>query len=158
MSSDDSEAFKEFFHAAAEGGWKLLQYYLCGPTRGFRASQRGNGLGGVHCARNSRRVVPLHIFRGISQQGRGRNEHSSVSAAEDEKEAKTCPKPVVVKMVTPAQQSTEQAKSNLKRQAQEREEETRTEVARHLHKRRRRTRKALPNTKRSSTQLPLFRK
>ena len=108
MSSDDSEAFKRFFQAAAEGGWKLLQYYMCGP-RSFRASQRGNGLGGVHCTRNSHKVVPLNAFDGIVQHGNGKPHPKSES----------CEPPVVIKMVTPMQQTAEQANSDLKRKADE---------------------------------------
>ena len=106
MSSDDSEAFKRFFQAAAEGGWKLLQYYMCGP-KSFRANQRGNGLGGVHCAHNSHKVVPLNAFDGIAQRGNGQLNPTTASSEP----------PVVIKMVTPAQQTAEQANSNLKRKA-----------------------------------------
>lgn len=126
MSGDgDSEAFKKFFQTAAEGGWRLLQHYMCGPTRGFRANQRGNGLGGIHCARNSHRVIPLNAFEGISwQSGKGRKKKSDLEEEEEDEEdrrdqRKCNSKPVVIQMVSPAQQSTEQAKANLKREAQE---------------------------------------
>ena len=158
MSSDDSEAFKKFFQAAADGGWKLLQYYMCGPTRaGFRTNQRGNGLGGIHCARNSHKVIPLHIFEGTSQHGRGRYEN----AVTNESEASTCSKPVVVKMVTPAQQSTEQARANLKREAQE-IKESRGDTSTHSLKRRRRTpattKKKKTKKVEDTAHLPIFRK
>ena len=112
MSTDDSEAFKRFFQTAAEGGWRLLQHYMCGP-KAFRANQRGNGLGGVHCARNSHRVIPLNVFDGVNQRGRGPGPKRN--------EGKECnTRPVVIKMVTPAQQTAEQADSDLKRKAEER--------------------------------------
>ena len=118
MSDGDSEDFKKFFQTAAEGGWRLLQHYMCGPTRGFRSNQRGNGLAGIHCARNSHRVIPLHAFHGTSwQSGKGVEKNSAEETEEDD-ERKCPPKPVVIQMVSPAQQTTEQAKSNLKRQAE----------------------------------------
>ena len=128
MSDGDSEAFKKFFQTAAEGGWRLLQHYMCGPTPGgFRgANQRGNGMGGIHCARNSHRVIPLHAFHGTSMQsGKGpwkTTPDMEVDAEDDEDHYKTgrikkCHNSS--KPVSPAQQSTEQAKSNLKREAED---------------------------------------
>ena len=138
---------------------QLLQYYMCGPTRaGFRTNQRGNGLGGIHCARNSHKVIPLHIFEGTSQLGRGRHE----SSVTNESQANNCSKPVVVKMVTPAQQSTEQARANLKREAQE-IKDSRGDASTHSFKRRRRTTPTAKKKKKTkkvedTAHLPIFRK
>ena len=94
-----------------------MQYYMCGgPSRGFRANQRGNGLGGIHCRRNSHRVIPLNAFEGTSwQSGRGRKKTSDMLLDEDEEEEeeeednkdrrdrrKCKSKPVVIKMVSAA--------------------------------------------------------
>ena len=129
MSGDDSEAFQRFFKTAAEGGWRLLQHYMCGPTRGFRASQRGNGLGGIHCARNSHRVIPLNAFDGVVQSGQGpgpkryEKENGPRPRRNEEKECNS--RPVVIKMISASEQTAEQARSNLKREAEERKKEAR---------------------------------
>ena len=103
----------------------MLQHYICGPARGFRGSQRGNGLGGVHCAHNSHRVIPLSAFDGVRQSGQGpgpkRNEEKECDA-----------RPVVIKMVAPAQQTADQAKSNLKREAEEMKKEARPKKRRQV--------------------------
>ena len=139
MSRDDSEAFKRFFQTAAEGGWRLLQHYMCGPTRSFRANQRGNGLGGVHCARNSHRVIPLNAFDGVVQSGLGpgpkRNEDRQLGQGPgpNRKEDKACnARPVVIKMISAAQQTAEQAKANLKQEAEAIKNEARPKKKRKL--------------------------
>ena len=75
----------------------------------LEGNQRGNGVGGVHCARNSHKVIPLNAFDGITQYGNGQP-HPKSDPGDP---------PVVIKMVTPVQQTAEQANSDLKRKADE---------------------------------------
>ena len=77
--------------AIADGAWQLLQHFVC---RDYKTSQRGNGAGGVHSRHNAHRLYPSH---------------QPVKS-----EAKKCEDKVTVRMVSPAQATVEQARSEAK--------------------------------------------
>ena len=118
---EDKEAFQKFFQAALEGGWGLLQHYMCRPLlRGQNGGGLGNVAGSLH-----RRGVPLDLYNNVQVGGR-------------EKEDK---KKICIKMVNPTEQSLDQAKSELKREAVEKKAIKRSAPSppRHSAKKRRTT-------------------
>ena len=119
--AEDKEAFQKFFKAALEGGWGLLQHYLCQSTlRGRR--QSGSGLGNVIGSLH-RPGVPLDLYKSVQVGG-------------NEKDEK---KKICVKMVNPTEQALDQAKSELKREIAEKKAIKRTapsQVAQSSKKRR----------------------
>ena len=82
--------------AIADASWQLLQHFVC---RDYKTSQRGNGAGGVHSRHNSHRLYPIPMTEMVKK--------------EDHK-GKCNKKKVTVKMVSPAQATVEQAKSESK--------------------------------------------
>ena len=78
--------------AVADGTWQLLQHFVC---RDYKTSQRGNGAGGVHSRHNAHRLYPIPNNRPVRS------------------EAPKCDS-VKIKMVSPAQATVEQAKSEAK--------------------------------------------
>ena len=83
--------------AVADGAWWLLQHYVC---RGYKNSQRGSGVGGIHTRHNAHQLYPVHPLK----------EHTSEQQAEERKPS------IVIKMISPAQATLEQAQSELKKQ------------------------------------------
>ena len=82
--------------AIADGAWQLLQHFVC---RDYKTSQRGNGAGGVHSRHNAHRLYPSH--------------------QPIKSEAKKCEDKVTVRMVSPAQATVEQARSEAKQLKEE---------------------------------------
>ena len=70
---------------------ECLNVFVC---RDYKTSQRGNGAGGVHSRHNAHRLYPSH--------------------QPNKSEAKKCEDKVTVRMVSPAQATVEQARSEAK--------------------------------------------
>ena len=84
--------------AIADASWQLLQHFVC---RDYKTSQRGNGAGGVHSRHNSHRLYPMP--------------NSVTEMVKKESPKGVCKKKnVTIKMVSPAQATVEQAKSESK--------------------------------------------
>ena len=99
--SDDKQAFQKFFQAALEGGWGLLQHYMCRPMpRDKHMNMTGGGLGNVFGSLQ-RPGIPLSLYTSTTQVGGHKK--------------KTDDKKVCIKMVSPPEQVVQQAKSELKR-------------------------------------------
>ena len=79
--------------AIADGAWQLLQHFVC---RDYKTSQRGNGAGGVHSRHNAHCLYPSH------------------QPVKSEAKPKKCEGKVTVRMVSPAQATVEQARSEAK--------------------------------------------
>ena len=79
--------------AIADGAWQLLQHFVC---RDYKTSQRGNGAGGVHSRNNAHCLYPSH------------------QPVKSEAKPKKCEGKVTVRMVSPAQATVEQARSEAK--------------------------------------------
>ena len=90
---------EKLMNAVADGAWLLLQHYVC---RGYKTSQRGSGVGGIHTRHNAHQLYPVHPLK----------EHKGEQQAEERKE-KPC---VSIKMISPAKATLEQAESGLKNQ------------------------------------------
>ena len=90
---------EKFMDAVADGAWLLLQHYVC---RGYKSSQRGSGVGGIHTRHNAHQLYPVHSLK----------EHTGEQQAEERKEKPS----VSIKMISPAQATLEQAQSELKKQ------------------------------------------
>ena len=97
---------EKLMDAVADGAWWLLQHYVC---RGYKNSQRGSGVGGIHTRHNAHQLYPVHPLK----------EHTSEQQAEERKPS------VVIKMISPAQATLEQAQSELKKQKRGRRNPTR---------------------------------
>ena len=103
--ADDKEAFQNFFKAALEGGWGLLQHYMCRPMpRDKHMNMTGGGLGNVFGARQ-RPGIPLDLYSSVQVGGFKKDDDGK-----EEKKEKVC-----INMVNPTQQAVDQAKSTLKR-------------------------------------------
>ena len=83
--------------AIADEAWQLLQHFVC---RDYKTSQRGNGAGGVHSRHNAHRLYPKNMTEFVKQ------------APDTPKEK--CDGKFKIKMVSPAQATVEQAKSEAK--------------------------------------------
>ena len=46
---------EKLMDAVADGAWLLLQHYVCG---GYKSSQRGSGVGGIHTRHNEGETPP----------------------------------------------------------------------------------------------------
>ena len=90
---------EKLMDAVADGAWLLLQHYVC---RGYKSSQRGSGVGGIHTRHNAHQLYPVHPLK----------EHTGEQQAEERKEKPS----VSIKMISPAQATLEQAQSELKKQ------------------------------------------
>ena len=100
--AEDKEAFQKFFKAALEGGWGLLQHYLCRPMpRDRHQNMTGGGLGNILGA-HQRPGVPLSLYTSTTQVGGNKK--------------KTDDKKICIKMLSPPEQMLQQAKSQLKRE------------------------------------------
>ena len=97
---------EKLMDVVADGAWRLLQHYVC---RGYKNSQRGSGVGGIHTRHNAHQLYPVHPLK----------EHTSEQQAEERKPS------VVIKMISPAQATLEQAQSELKKQKRGRRNPTR---------------------------------
>ena len=91
---------------AAKGAYQLLQHRVC---RGYKTSQRGNGMGGVHHRHNAHRLYLIPKMDEI--------EHVK---PDDDRPSK-CDK-VTLKMISPAQATLERAESEAKRRKKEENE------------------------------------
>ena len=99
--SDYKEKLRD---AIADGAWQLLQHFVC---LDYKTSQRGNGAGGVHSRHNAHRLYSIPSHQPIKSEAK----------------PKKCEDKVTVRMVSPAQATVEQARSEakqLKESAQER--------------------------------------
>ena len=83
--------------AVADEAWRLLQHYVC---RDYRTSQRGSGVGGIHIRHNAHQIYPVHPLK----------EHTG----EQQQQAEERKPRISLKMISPAQATLEQAKSELK--------------------------------------------
>ena len=107
--AEDKEAFQKFFQAALEGGWGLLQHYMCRPMpRDRHMNMTGGGLGNVFGALQ-RPGIPLDLFSSV-QVGGDSDEKDQDEENKENKEKKLC-----VNMINPTQQTVDQAISKLKR-------------------------------------------
>ena len=90
--SDYKEKLRD---AIADGAWQLLQHFVC---RDYKTSQRGNGAGGVHSRHNAHRLYSIPSHQPIKSEAK----------------PKKCEDKVTVRMVSPAQATVEQARSEAK--------------------------------------------
>ena len=105
--TEDKKAFQKFFQAALEGGWGLLQHYMCRPMpRDRHANMTGGGLGNVFGALQ-RPGVPLSLYTSTTQVGGNMKKTDDTKKRDDKK--------ICIKMVNPTEQSLDQAKSELRR-------------------------------------------
>ena len=94
-----------FVDMAAKGAFQLLQHYVCCD---YKTSQRGCGMRGVHHRHNAHRLYLIPKMDEIEKKP-------------SEKPSSKCDK-VTIKMVSPAQATVEQVKSEIKRRKKEEEE------------------------------------
>ena len=83
--------------AIADGAWQLLQHFVC---RDYKTSQHGNGAGGVHSRHNAHCLYPKHMCEFVKQP--------------PDTPKEKCDGKFKIKMVSPAQATVEQAKSEAK--------------------------------------------
>ena len=83
--------------AIADGAWQLLQHFAC---RDYKTSQRGNGAGGVHSRHNAHRLYPKNMTEFVKQP--------------PDTPKEKCDGEFKIKIVSPAQATVEQAKSEAK--------------------------------------------
>ena len=72
-------ASEKLMDAVADGGWRLLQHYVC---RDYRTSQRGSGVGGIHTRHNAHQIYPVHPLNehtGEQQQQQEAEERKPIS-------------------------------------------------------------------------------
>ena len=93
VSFDQGECSCTLHFKNADGAWQLLQHFVC---RDYKTSQRGNGAGGVHSRHNAHRLYPSH------------------QPVKSGAKPKKCEDKVTVRMVSPAQATVEQARSEAK--------------------------------------------
>ena len=89
-------ASEKLMDTVADRAWRLLQHYVC---RDYRTSQRGSGVGGIHTRHNAHQIYPVHPLK----------EHTAEQQQAEERKPS-----VSIKMISPAQATLEQAKSELK--------------------------------------------
>ena len=77
--------------AVTDGAWRLLQHYVC---RGYKNSQRGSGVGGIHTRHNAHQLYPVHPLK----------EHTGEQQQQQAEERK--PR-ISLKMISPAQATLE---------------------------------------------------
>ena len=102
-----SSNLEKFMDMAAKGAYQLLQHYVC---RDYKTSQRGNGMGWVHHRHNAHRLYLIPKMDEIENVKKP-----------SEKPSSKCHK-VTIKMVSPAQATVEQVKSEIKSRKKEEEE------------------------------------
>ena len=91
------EASEKLMDAVADGAWRLLQHYVC---RDYKTSQRASCVGGFHTRHNAHQIYPVHPLK----------EHTG----EQQQQAEGRKPRISLKMISPAQATLEQAKSELK--------------------------------------------
>ena len=101
--AEDKEAFQKFFKAALEGGWGLLQHYLCRPMPRDRHRNMTGGVLGNVFGSLQRPGVPLSLYTSTTQVG-------------GNKKKNTDDKKICIQMLSPPEQTLQQAKSELKRE------------------------------------------
>ena len=107
--------------AIADGAWQLLQHFVC---RDYKTSERGNGAGGVHSRHNAHRLYPSH------------------QPVKSEAKPKKCEDKVTVRMVSPAQATVEQARSEVKQlKEQERSHQSAKNVEAYRHQQKKQEKK-----------------
>ena len=106
-NKDVSRNIENFLDMAAKGAYQLLQHHVC---LGYKTSQRGNGMGGVHHRHNAHKLYLIPKM----------DETEHVKKLSDVDRSSKCDK-VTIRMICPAQATLEIAESEIKRRKKRRE-------------------------------------